>query len=271
VSADRRQLDEVGVVHMPGVLDAAWCARLHAAIERCRADPGPHYGVLSCPGEPTVDSDLFRWFDDPDLRAAAHDSPLPALAAALIGEAAVVLIEDQWFASAAAATTPSPWHQDDPYYNIDGGFLTIWVALDDAPADAALRVVPGSHRWGRLFAPVEFSATSTTIGAAGDLDPVPDVDGEPLRYETVGWDVAAGDAIALHSRTLHAAGGVPVADRPFRRLSTRWAGGDARYVERGPHVASFWHVLPHGLRPGDRLACDVFPVIRPGTRRAGTA
>lgn len=257
----RDTLDEVGAVHVPGVLDASWRARLHAAIERCRADPGPHYGVLSRPGEPVVDSDLFRWFDDPDLWAVVHDSPLPALAGELLGASEIVLVEDQWFSSAASATTASPWHQDDPYYNIDRDFLTIWVALDDAPEAAALRVVPGSHRWGRLFAPVEFSATSATIGiGADDMEPVPDVDGDG-RYVTVGWDVAAGDAIALHSRTLHAAGAKPIEGRPFRRLSTRWVDGDARYEDRGPHVASFWHILDHGLQPGDRLACDVFPVV----------
>ena len=253
------ELASVGAVHVPGVLDARWIARLHAAIERCRATPGAHYGVLSRVGEPVVDSDLFRWFDDPDLRAVLHESPLPELAGTLLEVDAVVAVEDQWFASAPSATTASPWHQDDPYYNIDGGFLTVWVALDDAPAASALRVVPGSHGWGRLFAPVEFAASRSTIGAPGDLEPVPDVDA--AGFEVLGWDVAAGDVIALDSRTLHAAGGAPIDGRPFRRLSTRWARGDARYVERGPHVASFWSTLPHGRVDGDLLACDTFPVV----------
>lgn len=253
------ELEEVGAVHVSGVLDDRWIVRLHAAIERCQAAPGEHYGVLSRPGEPVVDSDLFRWFDDPDLHAVVHDSPLPALAGALLGAEEVVAVEDQWFASAPGATTASPWHQDDPYYNIDPGFLTVWVALDDAPAASALRVVPGSHRWGRLFAPVEFAASRSTIGAPGALEPVPDVEDGP--FEVRGWDVAAGDAIALHSRTLHAAGGAPIAGRPFRRLSTRWAAGDARYRDRGPHVASFWSTLQHGRVDGDLLACDTFPIV----------
>lgn len=254
----RNTLDEVGAVHVPAVLDRRWVDRLRAAIERCRRRPGEHYGVLSAPGEPLVDSDLFRWFDDPDLHAAVHDSPLPALAGELLDADAVVAVEDQWFASAPWATTASPWHQDDPYYNIDRGFLTIWVALDDAPMAAGLRVVPGSHRWGRLFAPVEFATSRSTIGATGALEPVPDVEGG--AHDVLGWDVVAGDAVALHSRTLHAAGGQRLSG-PFRRLSTRWASPDARYEDRGPHVASFWHVLPHGRHPGDLLACETFPLV----------
>jgi hypothetical protein len=257
--AARAELREIGAVHLPGVLDEHWISRLHAAIERCRAAPGEHYGVLSRPGEPLVDSDLFRWFDDPDLRAVLHESPLPALAASLLDADEVVAIEDQWFASAPSAATASPWHQDDPYYNIDRPFLTVWVALDAAPAAAALRVVPGSHRWGRSFAPVEFAATRSTIGATGALEPVPDVAGG--SFEVLGWDVAAGDAVALDSRVLHAAGGAPIDGRPFRRLSTRWVDGGARYAERGPHVAAFWSILPHGLTDGDLLAGETFPVV----------
>lgn len=181
----------------------------------------------------------------------------------------VVLIEDQWFASAPGADTPSPWHQDEPYYNIDGAFVTLWLALDDAPAGAALSVVPGSHRWGRTFAPVAFVAGET-------VTPNPDGAGigglERLSCDEVAeasrrtWDVGPGDVVVLHPLTLHSAGAAPVPGRWFRRFSTRWAVPDARYVDRGEQAASFWRMLPHGLRTGDPLACATFPLVTP---RAG--
>jgi hypothetical protein len=263
----RAELAEVGAVHLPAVLDAGWCARLHASIERCRSAPSPHYGVLSRPGDAVVDSDLFRWFDDPDVRAVTHAGPLPTLAADLLDAEEVVLVEDQWFSSAPGATTATPWHQDDPYYNIDVPFLTIWVALDPTPRGAGLRVVPGSHRWGKSFAPVEFVSSGATIGPGAGLEAVPDVEADLEAFRVRGWDVPAGDVIALDSRTLHAAGGAAVGTQPFRRLSVRYAAGTARYVERGPQVASFWAMLGHGLEPGDRLAGEVFPVVwrRPST------
>ncbi|MDY7099882.1 MAG: phytanoyl-CoA dioxygenase family protein [Actinomycetota bacterium] len=250
-----------GAVHLPGVVVAADLEELCAAIERCRATPGPHYGRLSPDDRPAVDSDLFRWFDDDGLRAFLFDSPMAALAAQLLGADAVVLVEDQWFASAPGADTPSPWHQDGPYYNIDGAFLTLWLALDDAPADAALRVVPGSHRWGRTFAPVEFASSGSTFGGDGGLEPVPDSVHD--RSTTRGWEVRAGDVIALDPLTLHSAGSAPVEDRWFRRLSTRWAAPDARYVDRGEQAASFWRMLDHGRTTGDLLTCDTFPLVRP--------
>ena len=136
------------------------------------------------------------------------------------------------------------------------------VALDDLPAAAAVRVVPGSHRWGQEFAPVECSAGAATVGpTSSGLVPVRDVDGGDLPVRA--WAVRAGDAVALDERTLHAAVGIALA-HPFRRLSTRWAVPETRDIDRGAHVATFWHTLDHGRQPGDLLACPTFPLVRPG-------
>ena len=92
---------------VPGLLDQQWCERLRSAIKRYQANPNQFYGVLSPRGEPKVDSDPFRWFDDPDVAEATHSSALPALGAALCGAEAAVLIEDQWFCSEPGAGSRS--------------------------------------------------------------------------------------------------------------------------------------------------------------------
>jgi len=262
---DRRHLLDDGVAVRRGLLDDGWCRRLHRAIERCRRAPGPHYGVLSKPGAPMVDSDLFRWFDDDDLAELTHGSPLTGWAAELLGTSQVVFLEDQWFASEPGAQTASPWHQDHPYYRVDRPFLTIWVTLDDVGPEASLRVVPGSHATGRIYAPVEFSATAATVGSSSsgiaELPVVPDVDAQPDDFAVRAWTLRAGDAIALDSRTLHATGRRGSDAGPFRRVSTRWAAPETRYVDAGPTVATFWDLLPHGLQPGDLLACPTFPLV----------
>lgn len=259
----REHLVRDGVVRVRSLLDETWCERLHRAIERCRHRPGPFYGVLSADGSPVVDSDLFRWSDDPTIAELTHASPIVACASALIGEPDVVLIEDQWFASAPGAVTASPWHQDEPYYRLDRPFLTIWVTLDDVAADASLRVVAGSHVSGSLFAPVEFSATGSTLvdHETDRLEPVPDVDADPTRYPVLSWDLRAGDAVCIDSRTLHATGVSAVPDRQYRRVSTRWAAPDTRYRTRATPTALFWDELSHGLEPGDPIAGDVFPSV----------
>ncbi|MFV0308534.1 MAG: phytanoyl-CoA dioxygenase family protein [Desertimonas sp.] len=257
----RRQLLDDGAVRIEGLLGATWCQRLRDAIDRCRATPSVHYGRLSPDDSPRVDSDLFRWFDDPDLRDVTHDSPLVEAACGLLGTDAAVLVEDQWFASAPGATTPSPWHQDEPYYRLDRPFLTVWITLDDIDAECSLRVVPGSHTAGALFGMVEFSAGASTIERGGGLAEVPDIDIDPAAFGVRCWPMRAGDAIALDSRTLHATGRGALGSS-FRRLSTRWADPATRYQPRTTGAAAFWDLLPHGLRAGDPLAGEVFPLIR---------
>jgi hypothetical protein len=260
VSGDLGSVFELrGVVVMRGLLDAGWCDELRAAIDRTRCRPSVHYGVLSPAGAPLVDSDLFRWSDDPTIDALTSRSPLVDLAAELLESDEVVLVEDQWFESEPGACTPSPWHQDDPYYNLDRPFLTVWITLDDVGPGTALRVVPGSHATGVTYAPVEFSAGPPTIGES-TLEPVPDVEADPVKFPVATWEFSAGDAVAFDSRLLHATGPDPVTDRPFRRFSTRWAHPDTRYRDRGTQAARFWNVLPHGLVDGDRIAGDVFPI-----------
>lgn len=262
-SERRAELQARGVVVVPGLLDEHWCRRLHAAIDRGRSSPSQFYGVLSGSGELRVDSDLFRWFDDPDIAEVTRSSPLPGLGAELVGADSAVLIEDQWFASEPGAVSASPWHQDHPYYNLDRPFVTVWVTLDDVAADAALRVVAGSHAAGVAYAPIEFSTDRATIGGQSDLEPVPDVDADPERFPVTTWDLRAGDAVAIDSRTLHATGVRESADRPFRRISTRWAHPDTRYLDLGEQAAVFWKLLPHGLTTGDPVAGDIFPLITP--------
>jgi len=249
----RAALASVGAVAVPGLLDDTWCARLRDAIERTGRAPSVHHGVLSPPGAPRVDSDLFRWTDDPDLYALTHESPVVELAAALLGERDVVLVEDQWFRSEPGATTPSPWHQDQPYYRLDRPFLTIWVTLDDIGTDASLRVVPGSHL-GPQHPPVPFVHVATGAGSATQPPPVDE-------STVCSWDLRAGDAIALDSRVLHATGRAAL-PRPFRRVSTRWAAPSTRYVDVDTETAAFWDLIEHGRRAGDLLACDAFPLIR---------
>ncbi len=184
----RAELAERGAVAVPDLLDAGWCDRLHRAIDRCRRTPSAHYGVLSPPGAPQVDSDLFRWTDDPDLLQLTHDSPVVELACALLDEDRVVLIEDQWFSSEPGAATPSPWHQDQPYYRVDQPFLTLWVTLDDIGDAGSLRVVPGSHL-GPTFAPVEFVA-SAPGASSPTLPPPPDID-EQVAGAVRTWSLRA--------------------------------------------------------------------------------
>jgi hypothetical protein len=254
-------LERDGFAVVRAVFDPGRVGALRRAVDRSAAvRRAPHWARLSPDGCPIVDSCLFDARHDPTLDQTCRGGGLPDLAAQLAGWDEVVFVEDQWFRSSAGATTGSPWHQDAPYYCIAQPFLTAWVPLDPTDERATLRLVPGSHRWGTEFAPAEFAADGTRTVGSSTLPPAPDADRNPALEVHVP-QVSPGDVIWFWSGVLHAAGGWAPPDRPFRRLSIRYASGHATFRDRGDAAASFWRLLDHGLVDGDRLAGPTFPVV----------
>ncbi|MGI9417943.1 MAG: phytanoyl-CoA dioxygenase family protein [Geminicoccaceae bacterium] len=65
----------------------------------------------------------------------------------------IVLWGSGYFGKPAGVGKETPWHQDGEYWPIKPlATITAWVALDAATSEnGCLRVIPGSHRAGRLF------------------------------------------------------------------------------------------------------------------------
>jgi ectoine hydroxylase-related dioxygenase (phytanoyl-CoA dioxygenase family) len=125
----------------------------------------------------------------------------------------------------------TPWHQDQPYYNVDGRQnASMWLPVDPVPRRSTLEFVAGSHR-GEWYVPRSFLDDEAKWFPAGTLAELPDIDGRPDEFRVVGWALEPGDAVFFHMLTLHAAGGV---DGPHRRrvLSVRFLGDDITHAPR---------------------------------------
>lgn len=92
------------------------------------------------------------------------------------------------------------WHQDYGYW-YDDGFLTdnmasCYVALDPATLDnGCLRVIPGSHKYGRI--------RHGSVGGQTGAD-MARVETLKSRHEPVYVTLDPGDAVFFHSNLLHA-------------------------------------------------------------------
>ena len=125
---------------------------------------------------------------------------------------------------------PTPWHQDQPYYLVEGRqSVSFWVPLDFVPREIAVEYVAGSHKWGRDFRPQRFDGTALYPGDTSDA--VPDVEASRQDWPVRGWAMQPGDAVAFDFRTLH---GAPANHTQNRRraVSFRWVGDDARFARR---------------------------------------
>ncbi len=244
-----------GIAFRPQVIDAADCGDLLRAVDASRSHPSEQYRLLTAPGQPGVESDLFRWRDVPEIRDLVTHPTLLALAGAYLATDDPVILEDQWFWSSSGAVADSPWHQDEPYHPLDRPFLTVWIPLTPVPAGCGLRGVKGSQD-GPIYRTVEFSQTDPTLsGSQHALPPVPDVDAEPDTFTVLAPVAGPGDAVVLDSRTLHSAGGHCTWD--FVRLSIRYASPDTRRRNRPWSTAGFWDEFD--WTEGDLLPAEAFP------------
>jgi ectoine hydroxylase-related dioxygenase (phytanoyl-CoA dioxygenase family) len=181
------------------------------------------------------------------------------VAAELMNSDIVQMFHDHVLVKEPGTSMATPWHQDGPYYFVEGSqTVSFWTPLD-AVDSATLRCVAGSHRWEKEVLPTRWVSQADFFADEGQYMPVPDPDAEGMRV--IEFPMRPGDALAFDFRTLHGARGN---DSPNRRraFSLRLVGEDARYVTRpGPTSPPF---EGHGMVAGQRLREDWFPVIYAG-------
>jgi len=177
---------------------------------------------------------------------------LADVARALLGDDDVKVFWDKTFVKppASEGTRESVWHQDFPYNPIDRrGMLTIWVALEDVPAESgALRFVPRSHHLGPL-------GRLDLVSQDYELDDILRSDDFDLVGDAVTVPLLAGDATAHDALTLHGAGPTSRTGLGARGQSSSCPG--ARATSAGPIRT----------RPSTRLAsCPSSVSTIPGSR-----
>jgi ectoine hydroxylase-related dioxygenase (phytanoyl-CoA dioxygenase family) len=224
------------------------------AMGQALADAGEEVLAEGPPGGGRFASGVDHWRTQPAFRAFALESPLPALAAALLGATTLRLYEDSVLVKEPGARERTAWHQDLGYFHVEGSQLcTTWTALDPVRRESgAVQYVRGSHRWDRTFRPNLFVSPMEIPGTAGDT--VPDVDALAAAgaVEIVSFDTEPGDVTVHHARTLHAAGANHTTDQRRRAISVRYCGDDARTLRRpGAPLKDHQRDLPDGRELAD--------------------
>lgn len=247
-----------GVVMVPGLFTDHVDA-LRAGIAENMAKPGPYAA------ENLHKHEAGRFFDDycnwqriPEFEKVIRLSQAGDAAARLMGSETVQLFHDHVLVKEPGTSKPTPWHQDSPYYFVEGRqTLSFWVPLDPV-TDATLRCVKGSHHWERPVLPTRWLSEETFYPDPEAYMPVPDPDADGM--EIIEYEMEPGDAVAFDYRILHGARGNETTKRR-RAFSLRLVGDDARYVERPGRTSP---PFPgHDMQPGQRLREDWFPIIYP--------
>jgi ectoine hydroxylase-related dioxygenase (phytanoyl-CoA dioxygenase family) len=248
-----------GAVCVRAVLTADEVAQLERGIERNLAEPSERAIVASRPDDPGRFFEDFRnWQRIPEFEAVIRESALAPAAGALMGSQRVRLHHDHLLVKEARTGQRTPWHQDQPYYNIDGAqTCSVWIPVDPVPREATLEFVAGSHL-GPWLMPRTFMDGRAKWFPEGSLADLPDVDADRDAYPIVGWSLEPGDAVFFHMLALHAAGGSAGRRRAF---SVRLTGDDVVHAPRGWATSPDFPGLAERLPAGAPLDDPLFPVL----------
>jgi ectoine hydroxylase-related dioxygenase (phytanoyl-CoA dioxygenase family) len=258
-----------GAIILRKLLDRQWVDLLNQGVDRNIANPGPNFSDFTAPtGGGKCIKDNWAWRQIPEYQEFFRNSPLGAIVGALMEAHEVRFFEDQFFEKGPGSTTPTPWHQDQPYYEVSGTMCITWIPLDHVERDDCLELVAQSHLLGQLFTPTSFSTQDTKYFVdpkQSPLQDVPDIDGHPERYKIMGWEMDPGDIIVFDARTLHCNRGNRSKQRA-RRISMRWIAENAMYDKNVYPWTTPTLIEGHGIRPGERLTGELFPLVWTKTR-----
>jgi ectoine hydroxylase-related dioxygenase (phytanoyl-CoA dioxygenase family) len=254
--ADIQTFQTEGVVLIKGLFKDH-VNTLRRGVEVNMTQPGPYAA------ENLKAGDKGRFFDDycnwqriGEFEDVIRNSPAAEVAAELMSSNTVQLFHDHVLVKEPGTSRPTPWHQDGPYYFVEGKqTVSFWSPLDPV-REASLRCVAGSHLWLKPVLPTRWLSEENFYPDDDLYMPVPDPDAEGMPVRE--WEMEPGDAVAFNYYVLHGARGNE-SDTRRRAFSLRLVGDDAIYVERPGRTSP---PFPgHGMRNGDRLRDDWFPVL----------
>ena len=237
-----------------------WVEVLHSGIARNMAEPSADVKIYTgTNGAGRFFGDYCNWDRIPEYRDFIFNSSAAAIGQQLMASQSVRLFHEHVLVKEASADVATPWHQDQPYYCVDGNqTVSLWVPLDDVPLERTLEFVGGSHKWGKYFRPERFN--KTPLNENDGLEPVPDINGNRGNYQILGWDLKPGDVVAFNYKTLHGAPANGSATAQRRAFSLRLIGDDVRFARRDGVITSppFRGVT---LKHGDVMNAPEFPLL----------
>ena len=275
---DIKKYHDDGVVLLSGMFDQEWIDALNKGLTANCKDPTNRSRVWDRDAEGrTMFWDSQAWQNIDEYRQFVFESPAAEIAGSLMQAMQINFFFDAVFVRSAGSQFETPWHQDEPYWSVEGyDTCTLWMPLVPVRRENALAFVPGSHRLESSFYQYNFGELNPD--GKTEVDQVdfsqisettlPDIKADPDSFGVTSWDMQPGDCIVFNSRIIHGGSGKLDNDRDLRVFTTKWLGDDVRIKFRacGMDPDHSEIMTRYGLAPGDRPGTDLYPHIWTSSR-----
>ncbi|MFZ9482233.1 MAG: phytanoyl-CoA dioxygenase family protein [Ilumatobacteraceae bacterium] len=249
-----------GAVCVRGAFTPDEVALARDAIDANLADLSDLAKRASAADDGAFVEDFCNWQRLGAMERFIRESGAAQLAGELMGSRSVRLYHDHVLVKEPGTRQRTPWHQDIPYYNVDGRQnISMWCPVDPVARESTLEFIRGTHL-GPWFMPRSFLDGQAKWFPEGSLVEMPDFGADPDRFPVIGWELEPGDVVFFHMLTVHGSGGVSGPNRR-RVLSVRFLGDDMVHAVRPWRTSPPFPGLVDELADGAPLDHPLFPLL----------
>ena len=250
-----------GAVCLRGLFSPEEVGVLRAGIDENLAHPSPRAKIASRADDPGRFVEDFRcWQENALYRRFIFESGVAEAAARLMQSTTARLYHDHMLTKDAGTRQRTPWHQDQPYYNVEGRQnVSFWIPVDPVSREATLEFVAGSHK-GPWLMPRSFMDAQAKWFPEGSLEDLPDIESRRADFPILGWALEPGDCVAFQMLELHSSSG---SDTRRRVFSVRFLGDDIVHAPRRWTTSPAFPELDGVLPAGAAMEHELFPVVWP--------
>ncbi len=262
-----------GVILLKDMFDKEWIELLQEGLNQNCKNPTSRARVWDRDEQGrSMFWDSQAWQSIDEYQKYIFNSPAAQIAGELLQANNINFFFDAVFVRSSGTQFSTPWHQDEPYWSIEGyDTCTIWMPLVAVKKESALAYVPGSHLNNQIFDQYNFGSLNPDGKMGVDQvdfsgitkESIPDIDADPERYNVISWDMQPGDCVVFNSRILHGGSGNLEQDKGLRVFTSKWLGDDVRikFKEWGMDPDHSQIMTEYGLKPGDRPGTNLYPKV----------
>ena len=235
-----------------------WINILREGFEKVLKNPGPHSR------ENTNINENGRFFEDycnwdriEEFKKFVNESPAAQIVSEATNSKSIQVFHDHVFVKEPSTSKATPWHQDMPYYCVDGDDTgSYWIPLDEVNKENTLKLILGSHKWPKLVQPTKWSNDKPWYKNKNDFMEMPSV--EKFKNKIMIPDLKLGDAVLFNFKIVHGSTGNNTS-KSRRAFSMRFIGEDVKYIDRGGPTSPPFDGI--NLKTGDLMREDWFPKV----------
>ena len=251
-----KDYENLGVIIVKDIFKD-WVKPLRVGFQKVLDNPSKH-------GRENVNDDKGRFFEDycnwqriSEFKNCIFNSPAAKIIAEATSSQSSQIFHEHIFIKEAGTNKETPWHQDMPYYCLEGNKTgSFWIPLDDVDKENNLQLILGSHKWPKLVRPTKWSNDQSWYGDDSPFMDLPSIN--DFKDNILIPELNLGDAVLFNFKIVHGSSGNKTS-KSRRAFSMRFMGDDVRYIDRVGSTSPPFEGI--NLRSGDMMREDWFPKI----------